>query len=96
MKILVIEDDAATLDYIARGLEEAGDVVDRAAGGREGLMLGGSETYDVMIVDRYDAPARSRSAATHFSSKCTTSRRRRSVTDRTSCGSPTSRPSSTR
>jgi two-component system OmpR family response regulator len=52
MKTLVIEDDTATLDYIVRGLEERGHVVDRAANGREGLMLGGSESYDVMIVDR--------------------------------------------
>jgi two-component system OmpR family response regulator len=52
MKILVIEDDAATRDYIAHGLEERGHVVDRVAHGREGLMLGGSESYDVMIVDR--------------------------------------------
>lgn len=52
MKILVVEDDAATLDYIARGLDERGHLVDRAASGRDGLMLGGSESYDVMIVDR--------------------------------------------
>lgn len=52
MKILVIEDDTATLDYIARGLEERGHVVDKASNGRDGLMLGGSESYDVVIVDR--------------------------------------------
>jgi two-component system, OmpR family, response regulator len=52
MKILVIEDDTATLDYIARGLEERGHVVDKAANSRDGLMLAGSERYSVMIVDR--------------------------------------------
>jgi two-component system OmpR family response regulator len=52
MKILVIEDDVATLEYVARGLEERGHVVDRAASGRDGLMLGGSEGYDALVVDR--------------------------------------------
>jgi len=36
-KILVVEDDATTADYIAGGLEEKGFVVDRATDGRDGL-----------------------------------------------------------
>jgi two-component system OmpR family response regulator len=52
MKILVIEDDAATLEYVAAGLAEHGHVVDRAADGGEGLLLAAGEAYDVMVVDR--------------------------------------------
>lgn len=52
MKILVIEDDAATLEYVAAGLAEHGHVVDRAADGSEGLSLAVGEAYDVMVVDR--------------------------------------------
>jgi two-component system OmpR family response regulator len=52
MKILVIEDDRATADYVASGLRQHGHVVDHAAGGRDGLLLAASEPYDMMIVDR--------------------------------------------
>ena len=52
MKVLLIEDDAETAGYVSQGLREHGHVVDLAAGGRDGLFLGGGETYDVLIVDR--------------------------------------------
>jgi two-component system, OmpR family, response regulator len=52
MKILLIEDDPETADYIEGGLKEHGHVVDRAADGREGLFLAAGEPYDVLIVDR--------------------------------------------
>lgn len=52
MKILVVEDDTETAEYVANGLEEYGHVVDRAADGREGLFLAASGPYDVLIVDR--------------------------------------------
>jgi len=52
MKILLIEDDAETMDYVGQGLEEQGHVVDRAANGRDGLFLAAGETFDVLIVDR--------------------------------------------
>jgi two-component system OmpR family response regulator len=52
MKILVIEDDLQGAAYLAKGLKEAGHVVDVANDGKEGLFLAGSEHYDVMIVDR--------------------------------------------
>src|SRR5579863_1088383 len=52
MKILVIEDDRETADYLAKGLGEAGHTVDRAANGRDGLFLAGHESYDLLIVDR--------------------------------------------
>lgn len=52
MKILVIEDDAATLDYVANGLVEHGHVVDRAGNGRDGLFMAEGGAYDLLIVDR--------------------------------------------
>ncbi|MEN0074206.1 MAG: response regulator transcription factor, partial [Paracraurococcus sp.] len=52
MKILVVEDDAETADYVVRGLTEAGHTVDRAGDGREGLFLASDGGYDVLVVDR--------------------------------------------
>lgn len=52
MRILLVEDDAETASYIARGLEEAGHVVDRAADGQDGLFLATGGHYEVMVVDR--------------------------------------------
>jgi two-component system OmpR family response regulator len=52
MKIVLIEDDAATGAYVKRGLEEHGHVVDLVVDGRDGLCLAASEAYEVMIVDR--------------------------------------------
>jgi two-component system, OmpR family, response regulator len=52
MKVLVVEDDAETADYIVNGLSEHGHVVDHARNGREGLFLAGAGAYEVAIVDR--------------------------------------------
>jgi len=52
MKILVIEDDRATADYLLKGLKEAGHVADHADNGKDGLFLAASEHYDALIVDR--------------------------------------------
>ena len=52
MKLLVIEDDRETADFIARGLTEHGHVVDVAADGRDGLLQASGGEYDVLIVDR--------------------------------------------
>lgn len=52
MKILLIEDDAETADYVAAGLREHGHVVDVAANGRDGLFLASEGRFDLLIVDR--------------------------------------------
>jgi two-component system OmpR family response regulator len=52
MKLLLVEDDKETADYVSRGLREQGHVVDHAANGRDGLFLAGDGAYDVLIVDR--------------------------------------------
>jgi len=51
-KILVVEDDATTADYIAKGLVENGYVVDRAADGRDGLFHAVDGSYGAVILDR--------------------------------------------
>lgn len=52
MRILLIEDDQEAAAYLAKGLREAGNTVDHAANGTDGLFLATSERYDVMVVDR--------------------------------------------
>lgn len=52
MKLLLIEDDRETADYVMRGLREQGHVVDHAANGRDGLFRADDGPYDVLIVDR--------------------------------------------
>jgi two-component system OmpR family response regulator len=52
MRILLIEDDEETASFIAKGLREAGHVLETVSKGRDGLNRAVGETYDVMIVDR--------------------------------------------
>lgn len=52
MKMLLIEDDAQVRQYIAKGMQEAGHVVDVAEDGKQGLFLATTEKYDALIVDR--------------------------------------------
>ena len=52
MRILLIEDDRTAAAYMVKGLQESGHVVDHALDGRDGLFLGTSGKYDIMIIDR--------------------------------------------
>jgi two-component system OmpR family response regulator len=52
MRILVIEDDNATADYIARGLTQEGHTAEIARTGKDGLFMALSEPFDVVITDR--------------------------------------------
>ncbi len=52
MKVLVVEDDAETAAYVARGLKEQGHGVDIAGDGRDGLFLALDQSFDVVIMDR--------------------------------------------
>ena len=52
MRILIIEDDAATAAHVANGLKQVGHLVDHAPDARDGLVLAVGSSYDVMIVDR--------------------------------------------
>jgi two-component system OmpR family response regulator len=52
MKILMIEDDSETRNYVSAGLKEAGHMVDLAKDGYEGLLIAKEGNYDLLIVDR--------------------------------------------
>jgi len=51
MRILVIEDEKKTVAFLAKGLREAGFVVDEAKDGEEGLETARSTRYDLLIID---------------------------------------------
>ncbi len=52
MKILLMEDDRNTADFISRGLREQGHVVDHAENGLDGLALAQEGNYEVLVLDR--------------------------------------------
>ncbi|MDR1125725.1 MAG: heavy metal response regulator transcription factor [Deltaproteobacteria bacterium] len=51
MKLLIVEDEPKTGDYLKQGLSEAGFVVDLVRNGPDGLHLSLIETYDLLILD---------------------------------------------
>lgn len=51
MKILIIEDEVKTIDYLKRGLTEQGYSVDAATDGLDGLHLASTSDYDAIILD---------------------------------------------
>jgi len=51
MKILIIEDETKTGNYLKQGLSEAGFVVDLARDGADGLHLALTEAYDLVVLD---------------------------------------------
>jgi two-component system OmpR family response regulator len=52
MRILVIEDDRETLEYISRSLMEEGHAVESMSDGNEGLKAAATRDFDVLIIDR--------------------------------------------
>ena len=51
MKLLVVEDESKTGDYLTQGLTEAGYVVDLARNGVDGAHLATTEDYDLVVLD---------------------------------------------
>ncbi|GAM00815.1 response regulator transcription factor [Sphingomonas parapaucimobilis] len=51
-KILIVEDDASTAAYVAKGLAEAGYAVEQCGDGRDGLFLASEGIFDLIIADR--------------------------------------------
>ncbi len=51
MRILVIEDESKTADYLHQGLSESGYIVDRADNGVDGLHLIEQQPYELVILD---------------------------------------------
>ncbi|MRW89898.1 response regulator [Duganella sp. FT80W] len=52
MRLLLIEDDVRSAQYLMRGLAESGHVADHIADSRTGLAMAGEGIYDVVVVDR--------------------------------------------
>ena len=51
MKILIVEDEQKTADYLFKGLTEQGCAVDLAANGVDGQYLAIENDYDVIVLD---------------------------------------------
>ena len=51
MRLLIIEDELRTADYLQQGLRENGYVVDCAHTGTDGLHLARQQAYDLVILD---------------------------------------------
>ena len=51
MKILIVEDEPKTGEYLRQGLGEAGFVVDLARDGLDGLHLATTSDYDLLVLD---------------------------------------------
>ena len=51
MKILVVEDEPKTGDYLKQGLVEAGFIVDLMRDGRDGLHCALTDSHDVIVLD---------------------------------------------
>nr|WP_279379678.1 response regulator transcription factor [Polymorphobacter fuscus] len=52
LKLLLVEDDAETADYLRQGLAELGHSADHAATGVDGLTAALTSPYDAIILDR--------------------------------------------
>lgn len=52
MKLLLVEDDKTTLEYIQKGFQEEGFSVDVADNGPDGLYFATTGEYDLLILDR--------------------------------------------
>jgi two-component system copper resistance phosphate regulon response regulator CusR len=51
MRLLVIEDNSRTSEYLVKGLRESGFVVDAAMTGTDGLHLARTGEYDLIVLD---------------------------------------------
>ncbi len=52
MRLLLIEDDPRSAQYLIRGLAESGHVADHVADSATGLAMAGEGIYDVVVLDR--------------------------------------------
>lgn len=51
-RILLVEDDPDTAEYVLKGLREEGYTVEHVADGRDGLYLATSSIFDAIVMDR--------------------------------------------
>ena len=51
MHILIVEDERRSREFLAKGLQEAGYVVDQAADGEDGLQAASDSEFDLIVLD---------------------------------------------
>jgi two-component system OmpR family response regulator len=52
VRILIVEDEATTGEYLAKGLREASFTVEQVENGRDALSLASREQFDAIVLDR--------------------------------------------
>jgi two-component system, OmpR family, response regulator len=52
MRVLVIEDDRETAQFLLKALKESGHTADTAADGETGLTMARDAAYDILVIDR--------------------------------------------
>ena len=52
MRLLIVEDDRESAEYLVKAFREVGYVADLASDGEEGLSLADTGDYDVLVIDR--------------------------------------------
>ena len=52
LRLLIVEDDRESADYLVKAFREVGYIADHASDGEEGLALAESGDYDVLVIDR--------------------------------------------
>jgi two-component system OmpR family response regulator len=52
MRLLIVEDDRNTREFIERALRESGYTVDATGNGRDGLFMATTEPFDLLLLDR--------------------------------------------
>src|ERR1700761_3919178 len=51
-RVLVVEDDASTAEFLAKGLRAEGLTVEQAADGRDALYMATKSDFDAIVIDR--------------------------------------------
>jgi two-component system, OmpR family, response regulator len=51
-RVLVVEDDPSTAEFVSKGLREQGFTVEHVADGRDGLHFATTSAFDVIVMDR--------------------------------------------
>ena len=52
MRILIIEDDMETADYVMAGLHRSGHLAEHVSDGREGIVCAAGGNFDAIVIDR--------------------------------------------
>ena len=51
-RVLIVEDDVETADFLAKAMRQDGFTVEHVADGRDGLIMGSDSKFDLIVMDR--------------------------------------------